>query len=514
MQDEVLAFLGDPATHGGRPVERIDTHGAAVFLAGDRAWKLKRAVRFPYMDFSTVERRHDACLAELRVNRRTAPELYLAVVPVLRRPDGSLALGRAEGGREEGRGSAIPADGVAIDWVVLMRRFDGDGLFDRLAIAGALTPAHMRALAGEIAAFHASAAVYTQTAGPDRRGGVSMAAVVDGNLAELRRFAPVLGAGKVERLAALSAGALEAHAPLLERRRAKGFVRHCHGDLHLRNIVLIDGRPRLFDAIEFDLSLAIVDVFYDLAFLIMDLEHRRARGLANVLLNRMLEITGDMDGLGPLPLFLSARAAVRAKVEAAKVEAGAEAAGYLDLAVTLLEPPPPRLIAIGGLSGTGKTRLAQTLAPGLGAVPGAVVLRSDIIRKHLLGVSEDQRLGEDGYGADITRRVYDEMLACAGRALNAGQAVVLDAVFAHPQERAAVDRLARRAGVGAEGLWLVAPEALRGERVAARLGDASDATVEVVRRQEAYDTGSIAWSYVDASARPEEVLAMARARLA
>ena len=352
-QSEVEAFLADPATHGGAAVQRVDTHGAMVFVAGDRACKIKRAVAYPYMNFSTLDRRRAACQAEIRLNRRTAPEIYLDARPIRRRPDGGLAFG----------GDA----GEVVEWVVVMRRFDQDALFDRMAARGALTPALIDRLAEEIAAFHAAA----ERRGPEHAP--DMAWVIEESLAEFREDPALFPAGQVDRLAALSRAALGRLAPLLQERAAGGFVRHCHGDLHLRNVALVDDRPAIFDAIEFNDSLAVIDVLYDLAFMLMDLDHRGLRGLGNRLFNRYLDIVNDDEGLAALPLFLSARAAIRAKVArsiaastadaAAAERQRAEAPDYLARAIDYLEPPPPRLLAIG--VSTGGPFALQRVIPAL-----------------------------------------------------------------------------------------------------------------------------------------------------
>jgi aminoglycoside phosphotransferase family enzyme/predicted kinase len=507
-QAGVIAFLADPRTHdgrahGGRAVERIDTHGALVFLAGDRAYKLKRAVRFPYMDFSTREKRRLACEAELALNRRTAPDLYLSVEPVARGPDGRLALGGA---------------GDALDWVVVMRRFDGAQLFDRLADRGSLTPDLMRRLAEAVAAFHAQA-----VRRPDGGGAAPMRAVVTGNLTELRQRPDLFARKRVERLAALSEAALARHGALMDRRAHDGLVRHCHGDLHLRNIVLWDGRPTLFDCIEFDEAFAVIDVLYDLAFLLMDLDHRGLRPLGNAVFNRYLEATGDLEGLALLPLFLATRAAVRAKIDATaagvqpdpgKARAlEADAAAYLEQAVAALEPPPARLVAVGGLSGTGKTTLARSLAPGLGPAPGALILRSDALRKQLMQVEETVRLPAEAYTPAATGRVYAEIAHRAAVALAVGHAVLADAVYARPDERRAIATVAERADVVFHGLWLEAATPARAARVEARTADASDATADVVRLQQGYDVGDIDWARVDADAGPDAVLGAAKGSL-
>ena len=506
QQEEAIAFLGDPRAHEGQAVERIDTHAALVFLAGNRALKLKRAVRYPYLDYSTVEKRHAACLAELAINRRTAPALYREVVALRRGSDGGLFL-------DAGAGNGM---GEAVDWLVSMTRFPDDALFDRMAERHRLTPDLMRRLAERIAAFHGEAAPR-----PDGGGAEAMRAVADSNLEDLRAAPDLFPEAPVARLAERTAAALDRLAPLLEERRRSGFVRHGHGDLHLRNIVLLDGEPTLFDAIEFDEALAVADVFYDLAFLLMDLDYRGLRPLGTVVLNRYLEETGDYGGLAALPLFLSVRAAVRAKVLAAALRLGGGASGlaeearrYLDHALAALDLAPARLVAVGGLSGTGKTRLAEGLAPGLGPAPGAVVLRTDVLRKRLCGVAETDRLPEDGYAAPVTERVYADLYRRAAAVLAAGHAVVVDAVSARPEERRRLASIAADAGVRFDGIWLEAPLTARVERVANRRNDASDATADVVERQERYDLGTIDWVRLDAGRVAADVLDDARASLA
>ena len=502
-QSEAAAFLAAPATHGGAAVERIDTHAAMVFLAGGRAYKIKRAVKFPYMDFSTLELRRANCEQEVALNRRTAPDLYLGAVPIVRGE----------------RGLGLGGDGEVIEWVVAMRRFDQDGLFDRLAERGALTPVLMRAAADAAAALHADAEVLQKGAGG---GAAGMAWVVDDNIEEFGERRDLFASPGTASLATAARAALARLTPLLDRRMNGGFVRRCHGDLHLRNICLIDGRPTLFDAIEFNDRLSCIDVLYDLAFLLMDLEHRGLRPFANLVFNRYLGRSADVAGLAALPLFLSSRAAVRAKVSAsaeASQQDGAaagrlreEARVYFAAAAAYLTPPPPRLIAIGGLSGTGKTGLAHELAPGLGAAPGALHLRSDVMRKFLAGVEEEARLPAAAYKKEASRVVYDRLAARARAALEAGHSVILDAVHAKPHERAAVEALARGAGVPFAGLWLDAPAALLMDRVAARTGDASDAMPAVVRRQLGYELGDITWRRLDAAA-PRDQVAEAAAQI-
>lgn len=512
-QDQILAFLGDPATHGigqgggegrGRAVERMDTHGAAIFLVGDRAYKMKKAVQFPFLDFSTLERRRRACLAEVELNRRTAPEIYLGVGAVVAREDGSLGLAP-----DGNAGGATP-----VEWLVVMRRFDQEDLLDQVAARGDLTVPLMRDLADAVAAFHDEAEPR-----PDAEGAAGMRRIAAGVVDRLRAYPGVFPGDRVDRLARSVMGHLERCADLMDRRRDAGYVRHCHGDLHLRNIVLLGGRPVPFDCIEFDETFAICDVLYDLAFLLMDLEHRQLRPLANVLFNRYLEQTCDLAGLALLPPFLAIRAGIRAHITAtmAAGKAGAEAAdlraeaaGYMELALRLSRSEPARLIAIGGLSGTGKTTLARTLAPDLGPAPGAVILRSDVLRKRLLGVDEQVRLADECYSETVTARVYAEMAGRAGLALDSRHAVICDGVYARPEQRAAIEEIARAAGLPFTGLWLVADQQTQLARVGERSGDASDATADIVRRQSSFDIGDMRWEILSASGPLDEVAGTAR----
>ncbi len=501
-QEEIAGFLAAPRSHGPgvKGVQRIDTHGAMVFLAGERVYKVKRAVRYPYMDFSTLERRRRACEREVALNRRTAPTLYLGVEAIVRDANGALALG---------------GPGRAVEWAVVMRRFAQAALLDRRAEAGTLTLETIVAVADAIAAFHAAAPPLTDDA---RRGGAAAIRwVIQENAGEFDERADLFAVGAAARLEQGGLEELERRARLLDARRGDGRVRQCHGDLHLRNICLLEGAPTLFDAIEFNDALACIDVLYDLAFLLMDLEHRGLHGLANLALNRYLERTGDDAGLAALPLFLSCRAAVRAKTsasaEAGQEDHGAarhlrdEARSYFDAARLYLLPPPARLVAVGGLAGTGKTSVARRLAPDLGAAPGALHLRSDAVRKALFGVEEQTRLPEEAYRPEQSGRVYAALAARARAALEAGHSAIVDAVFAKAGERDSFEALARETGARFDGVWLEArPETLI-ERVDGRTGDASDATAAVVREQLAYDLGPLSWRRVDVGRGLDEVAA-------
>jgi aminoglycoside phosphotransferase family enzyme/predicted kinase len=475
-QSEVIDHL---QAHLGAD-RRIETHGAVVFLAGDRAYKLKRAVKFPYMDFSSVERRRAMCKAEIEINRRLAPEIYLGVEEV-RTPSGKS------------------------DWVVVMRRFDEDGLLDRLADRGRLTPELMAALGARIARFHDGLAPVRDGFG--RPGDYRHS--IDADIRQMREQGERLDSATSEALAEAMPAWLEPHMELVARRVVAGAIRRCHGDLHLRNIVLIEGQPVPFDAIEFSERIHTIDVLYDVSFALMDLCEREFRPLANRLLNEWLWRIAELpdasheEALALLPMFLSRRAAIRAFVDAsaAAVSGGdtMRARTYQRVALAFLQPAPPRLLAIGGLSGSGKTTQALRRAPGIGGAPGAVVVRSDVERKRLAGVALEERMPPGSYTPETSARTYAAMLARAERVLRSGHSVVLDAVFAREDERKAAEALATKTGVPFEGLWLEVPKEVAQARVASRSGDASDATPAVVERQYDYELGQLAWRRLDSS---------------
>ncbi|MGA7260177.1 MAG: AAA family ATPase, partial [Stellaceae bacterium] len=470
-QRDVIAFLRDPSSYGPGVdrVEVVETHASLIFIAGERVFKLKRAVAYPYLDFSTADLRRRACEAELVLNRRTAPALYEEVWGLFRGADGAIGFS---------------PNGEAVDWVVVMRRFDQALLFDALAERGGLDRQTMDQLADHIAQFHSSAQRHF-----DHGGAAEMAELAE---VQYRCLAAPSRAGfsldRVESVRTKWQERVAVLAELLDRRRAAGKVRHCHGDLHLRNICLFDSKPTLFDCLEFDEALASIDVLYDLAFLLMDLEHRGLGHFANRVFNRYLDRSEEDGGLAAMPLFLSLRAAIRAHVTATALEhaasavAGAkmacEARRYLALADRFLQPQPCRLIAIGGLSGTGKSTLAGGLAPELGLRSGARLLRSDVTRKLLMGVDPEERLPATAYTRETSARVYDALCRKAAVGLAAGYTVIIDAVALTAEERNSFAEVARAAAVPFSGLWLEAgPEAMA-NRIRGRVRDASDASPE------------------------------------
>lgn len=471
--------LRDPARYP-HPVERvelIETHISWVLLAGDYAYKLKKPVELGFLDFRCLEARRFYCEEELRLNRRTAPQLYLGLVPIT----GSEADPRLGG------------EGEAIEYAVKMRRFAQEALFSRMAQDGALAPSHIDALARGIAAFHSRIARVES----GRPFGSAQQALAPA-LQNFDQLEALLGAGaELERLRAWT---LQEHARLrasFDARRAGGFVRECHGDLHLGNIALIDGEPTPFDGIEFNEALRWIDVANEVAFLVMDLFDRGLPRFAWRFLNGYLEATGDYGGLSLLRFYLVYRALVRAKVACirdrqpgldaqAHERAGRESLGYLRLARALAERPPRALIVMHGVAGSGKTTVAQELLEACGAVR----LRSDVERKRMQGLEAGARtgsaLGAGLYAPDRTAQTYARLRALSGTVLEAGYAAIVDATFLAQAQRAAFATLAREAGVPFAIAACEAPEGELRARVSARqrrARDASEADLQVLEHQ-------------------------------
>ena len=483
-QAETAALLGRLA--GADPVE---THISLVFVGANTVWKLKKAVRLPFLDFSRVDDRRRFELRELELNGPAAPGLYRDVVPVVREPDGSLSLG----------GGALPV----VDWVLRMARVPADDFLDVRAHAGRFTPALLDALGDAVAGFHRALPPITDVAVAD-----TMRWIADGNVRSARNVG--LAEEPVRAWFADESAALAGIEAWQRQRARDGFVRRAHGDLHLGNLCLWHGKPVPFDALEFDERMATIDLGYDLAFLLMDLDQQVDRRAANRVLNRYVARTGDAALTRGLPAFLSMRAMVRAHVEASRSHA-VEAERYLREALRYLCPPPPILLAIGGLPGSGKSTLARALAPELGAAPGALVLRSDEIRKRLHGAAPEDRLPQAAYSDAASTAVFATLARLAGETAAGGHAVIADATFIDPRHRAMLDGAAQAAGVPFLGLWLEAPLPVLEARISGRQHDASDATVDVLRAASRANPQAGDWVAVDAG---DAAIALEQARAA
>ncbi len=469
-QQDVARFLSELAE--GPPRE---THISAVFIGGDTVWKLKKAVRLPFLDFTTLGAREHFLRRELEINIPAAPGLYRDVVGIGRREDGTLQL----------------SDDTPIEFVLRMARVPDGDFLDVIVSHDGLTDELLDALGDTVAAYHA---------GIPRVEGVdfeqSMRRITEGNVRSA--LAAELPEAELDAWQKRMMEAIESHCAWFAVRSAAGFVRRCHGDLHLGNICLWEGKPVPFDALEFDEALATIDVGYDLAFLLMDLDRRASRAAGNRVMNRYVARSGDAAIVAGFPMFLSQRAMIRAHVLASMGQEQ-ESADYLAAAGSYLDPVTPVVIAIGGLQGTGKSTLARALAPGIGPPPGALVLRSDETRKRLHGVPPEARLPPSAYSAAANAAINEAVVEQARVAAGAGHAVIVDATFLDPAVRVALERAVTEAGTRFLGVWLVAPLSLLEERIAGRSGDASDATVDVLRRsaQDAPDAGD--WLQVDAS---------------
>ncbi len=499
QQDAITAFLEDPRNWPNRPgqIERIETHISCIFLGGDLALKMKKAVRLPYLDFSTLDLRERFCRREVEINRLFSPELYLGLDRVSRGRDGVLRFGDF---------------GETVEWLVRMRRFDKEDILSEVVRRGQPGSALVRALASTVAESHRKAPVRKAD------GWRSIMRTIN----ELRESA--LGRGALPQSAGVthfleSAESLARQKrELLKERGISGNIRRCHGDLHLGNIVLWEGRPLLFDAIEFSEELATVDVLNDLAFLLMDLVHRGQRKAANRLMNWWLQFLYDERhhaALGLVGLYTACRAGIRAmvSVDLALQKKGREreemlrrATTYMETANRAIRPPRPCIVAIGGLSGSGKTTLATALAPLLAPGPGAVHFRSDVERKLMAGVDEYERLGPEFYTREKSNAVYRRIIRKAREATASGWVAVIDAVFLKNRERRAAEEAARAVGADFRGLWLeAAPEILK-RRVDMRFHDASDATPQIVEKQLARYSEVSGWTRVSAEGGPDVVL--------
>lgn len=462
---------------------QIETHISNVFLTGDFVYKIKKPLNYGFLDFSTLEKRRIACEREVKLNSRFAPEIYLGVVPITK------SCGRF----------AIGGSGTVVEYAVKMKQFDNQQLFSELLKQGKLGAAEIVALTREIAAFHAQAELK-----PGAWNFETVKRLVLENTTALREHG--------EKLRALSEQALAKCSGIIETRSCT-HVKALHGDLHLKNVVLLNGKPTMFDGIEFNDEYSNIDPWADVAFLIMDLISAGRKDLATIALNTYLDLTDDFAGLELLPLYLSYRAAVRAKVAGLRAQdAGRTAADdpdcirYRELAHRLLCSKQARVIAIGGFSGSGKSTLASGIVP----IIGAVHLRTDLTRRHIFGLIDGQQAPQEVYTKENIDLVYAEVLKRARHVILAGFPVVFDAVYGDEHTRAALEEFAKKLGVNFTGIWCEVPRDLAVSRIrqrAAAKSDLSDATEAVLDSQLARGTGTLSWTRFDTSVEQEIALA-------
>ena len=463
-------FYPHPVTE---PVELIQTHISYVFLTGDFVYKLKKAVNFGFLDFSTLDKRQHFAAEEVRLNQRGAGKLYLGVVPVT----------------QSGDRFAIGGDGTPVEYAVKMQQFPQDALLSEMFDNGTLTEDLIVTLAKELAQFHAQAESndHIRTYG-------TVAAIrqaFDENYSQSTGYIDrAQTQAQWDMTKAYSDRIFDTQPLLFESRVKANKIRECHGDIHLRNIAYWNGEMLLFDCIEFNEPFRFVDTMYDLAFVCMDLDARGRSDYASLLRNKYLEITGDYEGAQVLPLYLSRQAYVRAKVtsfllddpgipESVKLESAKTAADYYRQAYHYTQATHGQLIVMAGLSGSGKSTTASTIARS----KSAIHLRSDAIRKHLAGIPVDQKGDDAIYSADMTAKTYNRLLALGLLLASQGQTVILDAKYDRIALREPVLAQAKAAGIPVQFLHCEAPIAVLKARVAARSGDIADADVAVLSHQ-------------------------------
>jgi len=478
---ELIRRLGDPACydHAADPVRVIETHISHVLLTGEFAYKIKKPLNLGFLDFSSLDKRLAACREEVRLNRRLAPAIYLDVVPITGTPDAPR----------------INGSGEAFEYAVKMRQFPPDATLDRLDAEGGIRAPQVEAIATTVAHFHLQGC---ERAGEDSPWG-SPEKVWQPVGQNFLQIAPRLEDPADRRqLDVLHAWSEAEHArltPLLAARKRDGFVRECHGDLHLGNLAWVDDQLLVFDCLEFNPDLRWIDVISEVAFAWMDLLQRSHAEWAWLFLNDWLEITGDHAGLALLRYYAVYRALVRAKVAAIRSgqtsgaghdAALAEVRTLLDLATTLMRPLPIRLDITHGLSGSGKTTVTRTLMQ----TPGAIRLRSDVERKRLAGLDALARsgsgVGEQLYAIDATRRTYEHLARRAGEILDAGWPVIVDATFIARWQRDLLREAARTRNVEFRIVDFPVPVATLRERIVQRShsgNDASEADLAVLQNQ-------------------------------
>ncbi len=467
------SFFPHPVTE---PIRLIQTHISYILLTGEYAYKIKKPVNFGFLNFTQLEQRHHFCNEELHLNQRGAPKLYLEVLPICQQADGYQLGG----------------DGIAVEYTIKMRQFPDEALLSNVFERGGLTPELVQTLAGVVAKYHAGAKTndYIRSFGEVAQ----VRKAFDENYAQTEQY---IGGpqtqSQFDQTRAYSDRFFTEKGALFASRMQNNCIRACHGDLHLGNVCYWQDQLMLFDCIEFNEPFRLVDVMYDVAFMVMDLQAKQRPDLANIFLNAYIEQTGDWEGLQVLPLYISRQAYVRAKVtsfllndpavsESAKQTASKVAAMYYRLAWQCTQTQSGRIFLMSGLSGAGKTTVARQLAQQTGAIH----IRSDAVRKHLAGISLDQRGDQSGqygsgiYTPEMTQKTYDRLKELALLLAKQGWAVILDAKYDQQALRQAVLLQAESEHLAVKILHCTAPLEVLRDRLNTRQGDIADATADLL----------------------------------
>lgn len=504
-QSDIIDVLKQSKTYGlkNEKVDIVETNISLVFLVGDKAYKLKKGVKFPYADFSTPEKRLLSCRQELMTCERFASGICLGIETVVRNAKGRLFL----------REFCRDTDAQIVDYLLVMHRFPEEDFYLNKIRDGSVDRFEMMDLAERIWELHADAPVFKMRGGAE----VIRRRIIENNTLS-KCFSPeVFDLKDVERLDKAQLAELDKHAALLDKRRDEGKIRWCHGDLRLTNVVMFQNRVTLFNPIDFYEDLSQIDTLYDVAFLLMDMASLGLNRLASILFNHYMACSADWEGIPVLPLFMSCRAGVQAYVfaqravdaadSAQKEKFAAQARSYLDWAYKFLNPAPPVVVACGGLSGSGKSRMAREMAPVVALPPGAIVLRDDVLRKNMENVAQTADLGEDSYLGAGEQAVYDRLCKEAENVIRNGHSVVLDALFFKPEFRDQAEALAKKTGVAFCGFWVDAPLDVRAGRVAKRKRNPSDMkSLDALKKQLDIDVGEVRWHKIDSSRDRNETL--------
>ncbi|MGA7934063.1 MAG: AAA family ATPase [Kovacikia sp.] len=468
-------------------IQLIQTHVSYVLLTGDYAYKVKKPVNFGFLDFSTLDKRHHFCHEELRLNQRGAAELYLEVLPIT----------------QMGEKFELNGAGEPVEYVVKMRQFPEGTLFSDLFDQGKLTAELLERLAQVLAQFHAKGEINDHIRSFGKVSQIRLA--IDENYEQTESYigGPQTQAQFDETHQYTDRLFAEQEA-LFDSRIQHNWIRECHGDVHLRNIALWHDEILLFDCIEFNEPFRFVDVMFDIAYIVMDLDARDRRDLSNLFLNAYIEQTGDWEGLQVLPLYLSRQSYVRAKVTsfllndpsipaAVKQSSKETAARYYRLAWQYTQPRQGSLTLMAGLSGSGKSTVARNLAQQTGAIH----IRSDAVRKHLAGIPLEARGGADLYTSEMSQKTYDRLLELGITLAKQGYSVILDAKYDRQPLRQAVIDQATSHQIPLKILYCTAPLEVLQERLHNRTGDVSDATADLLPQQQMDPFSEDELPYVD-----------------